>query len=109
MNGVVTCTLPIGDEVVVHIIFVLCFFFHAEGGIRGLVRSRGLGDVYKRQVGARRPRLPALRGLPGEDEPGDPGLRLRPAGVGRRGEGGRAGRPPPSISGGTRALSLIHI
>ena len=26
------------------------FFFQAEDGIRGLVRSRGLGDVYKRQV-----------------------------------------------------------
>ena len=25
-------------------------FFQAEDGIRGLVRSRGLGDVYKRQV-----------------------------------------------------------
>mgnify|MGYP003381543198 CR=1 FL=1 len=31
---------------------VLCsFFFQAEDGIRDLVRSRGLGDVYKRQVG----------------------------------------------------------
>ena len=28
---------------------VWCFFFQAEGGIRDLVRSRGLGDVYKRQ------------------------------------------------------------
>ena len=27
-----------------------CFFFQAEDGIRDLVRSRGLGDVYKRQV-----------------------------------------------------------
>ena len=26
------------------------FFFQAEDGIRALVRSRGLGDVYKRQV-----------------------------------------------------------
>ena len=26
------------------------FFFQAEDGIRYLVRSRGLGDVYKRQV-----------------------------------------------------------
>ena len=26
------------------------FFFHAEDGIRDLVRSRGLGDVYKRQL-----------------------------------------------------------
>ena len=26
------------------------FFFQAEDGIRVLVRSRGLGDVYKRQI-----------------------------------------------------------
>ena len=29
------------------------FFFQAEDGIRDLVRSRGLGDVYKRQRPAR--------------------------------------------------------
>ena len=29
-----------------------CFFFQAEDGIRDLVRSRGLGDVYKRQLAA---------------------------------------------------------
>ena len=28
---------------------VCVFFFQAEDGIRDLVRSRGLGDVYKRQ------------------------------------------------------------
>ena len=28
---------------------MLFFFFQAEDGIRDLVRSRGLGDVYKRQ------------------------------------------------------------
>ncbi len=27
----------------------LCFFFQAEDGIRDVERSRGLGDVYKRQ------------------------------------------------------------
>ena len=33
-------------------VFFFCcyFFFQAEDGIRYLVRSRGLGDVYKRQV-----------------------------------------------------------
>ena len=34
-------------------VFLCCvfvFFFQAEDGIRDLVRSRGLGDVYKRQV-----------------------------------------------------------
>ena len=38
--------------VVVLLVRVLCFgffFFQAEDGIRDLVRSRGLGDVYKRQ------------------------------------------------------------
>ena len=31
--------------------FLLCvLFFQAEDGIRDLVRSRGLGDVYKRQA-----------------------------------------------------------
>ena len=29
--------------------FCCLFFFQAEDGIRDLVRSRGLGDVYKRQ------------------------------------------------------------
>ena len=34
------------------ICIILCFFFflQAEDGIRDLVRSRGLGDVYKRQA-----------------------------------------------------------
>ena len=31
-------------------VVVLCFFFQAEDGIRDLVRSRGLGDVYKKQT-----------------------------------------------------------
>ena len=30
--------------------FASSFFFQAEDGIRDLVRSRGLGDVYKRQI-----------------------------------------------------------
>ena len=34
----------------IHILVVLSgVFFQAEDGIRDLVRSRGLGDVYKRQ------------------------------------------------------------
>ena len=36
-------------------IFVVFFFFQAEDGIRYLVRSRGLGDVYKRQSPHPRP------------------------------------------------------
>ena len=30
-------------------LYFFVFFFQAEDGIRDLVRSRGLGDVYKRQ------------------------------------------------------------
>ena len=36
-------------NVVIIIACLLNFFFQAEDGIRDLVRSRGLGDVYKRQ------------------------------------------------------------
>ena len=36
-------------DVVVVFFFVFFVFFQAEDGIRDLVRSRGLGDVYKRQ------------------------------------------------------------
>ena len=32
------------------VVVFCCFFFQAEDGIRDLVRSRGLGDVYKRQA-----------------------------------------------------------
>ena len=32
------------------VVCLFFFFFQAEDGIRDLVRSRGLGDVYKRQV-----------------------------------------------------------
>ena len=41
--------------------FLFCFFlFQAEDGIRDLVRSRGLGDVYKRQLMA----CLVIRGMP---------------------------------------------
>ena len=46
------------------------FFFQAEDGIRDLVRSRGLGDVYKRQEGA---------GSAGRDWRGDAGEHDRAA------------------------------
>ena len=38
-----------------NVILNLVFFFQAEDGIRDLVRSRGLGDVYKRQLRWRSP------------------------------------------------------
>ena len=51
-----------------HLIF---FFFQAEDGIRDLVRSRGLGDVYKRQTEPHAPtslndvgRMPQLQIIP---------------------------------------------
>ena len=45
---IVTCYIMLSYREVVCDI-VVCFFFQAEDGIRDLVRSRGLGDVYKRQ------------------------------------------------------------
>ena len=42
-------------------VFFFVFFFQAEDGIRYLVRSRGLGDVYKRQEGQQHMCLGALR------------------------------------------------
>ena len=37
-------------DVMMSVMMVCFFFFQAEDGIRDLVRSRGLGDVYKRQA-----------------------------------------------------------
>ena len=50
------CGLDSVARCVCFVVFFLCvlfFLFQAEDGIRDLVRSRGLGDVYKRQVLAR--------------------------------------------------------
>ena len=44
------------------------FFFQAEDGIRDLVRSRGLGDVYKRQGTGSAHEAAALRDDGGFDE-----------------------------------------
>ena len=46
-----------------------CFFFQAEDGIRDLVRSRGLGDVYKRQTWISALALGALVALGGCSTP----------------------------------------
>ena len=74
----------------------LFFFFQAEDGIRDLVRSRGLGDAYKRQARARA-------------QPGERGVGCGAADV-------RAFATPPRVGlGAARAfcqaqsLSLIHI
>ena len=45
-------------------LFFFYFFFQAEDGIRDLVRSRGLGDVYKRQtLSNSKTKTPDLGGL----------------------------------------------
>ena len=44
------------------------FFFQAEDGIRDLVRSRGLGDVYKRQSLARVLGESGRRGAEGDEK-----------------------------------------
>ena len=46
----VMCVVSPCYETVPSICRCYFFFFQAEDGIRDLVRSRGLGDVYKRQV-----------------------------------------------------------
>ena len=48
-------------------LLIFVFFFQAEDGIRDLVRSRGLGDVYKRQVSYRRAAELAAKLLAGAD------------------------------------------
>ena len=47
-------------ELVVCVVVCFVFCFQAEDGIRDLVRSRGLGDVYKRQGHGRPFSLPML-------------------------------------------------
>ena len=37
-------------RLIYHMFDLYYLFFQAEDGIRDLVRSRGLGDVYKRQL-----------------------------------------------------------
>ena len=45
------CTVCVSYVIVTHrVLGSILFFCQAEDGIRDLVRSRGLGDVYKRQV-----------------------------------------------------------
>ena len=54
LDNVVCLVVCVDDVIVLYVVQsigeVCCvFFFQAEDGIRDLVRSRGLGDVYKRQ------------------------------------------------------------
>ena len=63
------------------------FFFQAEDGIRDLVRSRGLGDVYKRQDASPEPWASS----------GCRDRRLCPPGRGH-GQGPRGARQPVSYT-----------
>ncbi len=49
MSWIVTVLSKQVEQVTVAHFNCLCFFFQAEDGIRDTDRSRGLGDVYKRQ------------------------------------------------------------
>ena len=60
----------------------LIFFFQAEYGIRDLVRSRGLGDVYKRQVGDIALLGVGVLGWPQPANPSGSGWRIALASVG---------------------------
>ena len=77
------------------------FFFQAEDGIRDLVRSRGLGDVYKRQAQGHHPG-------PGSLLPLCNGKTARVAGRGQRAVEFRAGEGQGE-HGADVVLSLIHI
>ena len=70
-------------------VIALIFFLQAEDGIRDLVRSRGLGDVYKRQ----------LQGASGDEQFARRARRCRRC--------DRSGRFVGTAPG--RHLSLIHI
>ena len=52
----------IGFYCCIRVLLWIVFFFQAEDGIRDLVRSRGLGDVYKRQPPLSPLRDPGPRG-----------------------------------------------
>ena len=77
--------LSVDDAQIMCLLFF--FFFQAEDGIRDLVRSRGLGDVYKRQ-GVRHEQV-RVRRRP---------LRERHAAGSRAPGGRRRGRAPVSYT-----------
>ena len=70
-----TCVWFIVCVGLVYVFDCVFFFFQAEDGIRDLVRSRGLGDVYKRQ--AERPA--GLLPIPLQHRPNRRKSRRRPA------------------------------
>ena len=71
------CGVSVDDKKVIRWGWGCVYFFQAKDGIRDLVRSRGLGDVYKRQA---RLGADAGAGLP-HDDPGGRRHADAPAGV----------------------------
>ena len=84
--------------------FFVFFFVQAEDGIRDLVRSRGLGDVYKRQTLEREERLRDLLAQLGLQEI----WSYRLTGAGREARL-LPGGPPDDRPYVTLSLSLIHL
>ena len=83
---VLSCDVVVGVYVYV---LTFCFFFQAEDGIRDLVRSRGLGDVYKRQPTSR-------PGLSSPARTRNRSIRIRP-------------RPWPFFALGSTTVSYTHL
>ena len=85
---------------------LFCVFFQAEDGIRDLVRSRGLGEVYKRQ-----PRQQSQRARPvqGSSTRGRVPVRqrARPA-QGASGPTRGPTREPQTLRG-RRSVSYTHL
>eukprot|EP00658_Telonema_sp_P-2_P019002 TRINITY_DN17444_c0_g1_i6.p2 TRINITY_DN17444_c0_g1~~TRINITY_DN17444_c0_g1_i6.p2 ORF type:complete len:146 (+),score=42.23 TRINITY_DN17444_c0_g1_i6:31-468(+) len=52
-----------------HFLFYFFFFFQAEDGIRDAQESRGLGDVYKRQVQKQLLSVPDIDKIAGDSTP----------------------------------------
>ena len=70
VSSTAVCCIRVFVMYIFFLFFFLCichfFFFQAEDGIRDLVRSRGLGDVYKRQAQTVHAGVPQPRNLPGK-------------------------------------------
>ena len=79
-----------------------CFFLQAEGGIRDLVRSRGLGDVYKRQD-------PKIGETVYDPAAGTAGFLVAAYNHIRLANSSPGGTQSVELDGKTLALSLIHI
>ena len=94
---------------------IYVFFFQAEDGIRDLVRSRGLGDVYKGQRGEHAPSRHAEPGPRRHRPPLEPGVGASVRHTGRDGGGRRVQElllpedQQDRFEALLATLSLIHI